>query len=140
MKTNSTVMLRLMFIVGAIVDGAIAVSWFLIASGAGIPNILNGYTGAGSDYQLAMYVGAMFMAGWTILLAWGAIKPVERRDLLLITSALLFLSVIVELVVYGDMLGGGGFVFGVTKRVVLSAAATAVYFYSFRSQRNPYST
>jgi len=34
------------------------------------------------DSQLAMYVGAMFMAGWTILLAWGAIKPVERRDLL----------------------------------------------------------
>jgi hypothetical protein len=140
MKTNSRVMLRLMFIVGAIVDGAIAVSWFLIASGTRIPNILNGYTGAGSDYQLAMYVGAMFMTGWTILLSWGAIKPVERRDLLLITSILLFLSVIVELVFYGDMLRGAGFVFGVTKRVVLSTAATAVYFYSFRSQRNLHST
>ena len=133
-------MLRLMFILGAIVDGAIAVSWFLIASGTRIPNILNGYTGAGSDYQLAMYVGAMFMTGWTILLAWGAMKPVERRDLLLITSTLLFLSVIVELVFYGDMLGGGGFVFGVTKRVVLSTAATAVYFYSFRNQKNSHST
>jgi len=140
MKTNSTVILRLMFIVGAIVDGAIAVSWFLIASGARIPNILNGYTGTGSDYQLAMYVGAMFMTGWTVLLAWGAIRPVERRDLLLITSALLFLSVIVELLFYGDMLGGGGFVLGVTKRVVLSTAATAVYFYSFRNQRNANST
>ena len=140
MKTNSTVMLRLMFILGAIVDGVIAVSWFLIASGTRIPNILNGYTGAGSDYQLAMYVGAMFMTGWTILLAWGAMKPVERRDLLLITSTLLFLSVIVELVFYGDMLGGGGFVFGVTKRVVLSTAATAVYFYSFRNQKNSHST
>ena len=140
MKTNSTVMLRLMFILGAIVDGVIAVSWLLIASGTRIPNILNGYTGAGSDYQLAMYVGAMFMTGWTILLAWGAMKPVERRDLLLITSTLLFLSVIVELVFYGDMLGGGGFVFGVTKRVVLSTAATAVYFYSFRNQKNSHST
>jgi len=140
MKTDSTVMLRLMFILGAIVDGAIAASWFLIASGAKIPNILNGYTGAGSDYELAMYVGAMFMTGWTILLAWGAMKPVERRDLLLITSTLLFLSVIVELVFYGDMLGGGGFVFGVTKRVVLSTAATAVYFYSFRNQKSPHST
>ena len=129
-----------MFILGAIVDGVIAVSWFLIASGTRIPNILNGYTGAGSDYQLAMYVGAMFMTGWTILLAWGAMKPVERRDLLLITSALLFLSVIVELVVYGDMLGGGGFVFGVTKRVVLSTAATAVYFYSLRNQNKSLSS
>ena len=129
-----------MFILGAVVDGAIAVSWFLIASGMEFPNILNGYTGTGADYQLAMYVGAMFMTGWTILLAWGAVEPVERRDLLLITSILLLLSVIVELVFYGDMLGGGGFTFGVTKRVVLSTAATAVYFYSFRSQRNPRST
>ena len=129
-----------MFILGSAVDGAIAVSWFLIASGARIPNILNGYTGAGPDYQLAMFVAAMFMMGWTILLAWGAINPVERRDLLLITSVLLFLSVIVELVFYRDMLGGGGFVFGVTKRVVLSTAATAVYFYSFRNQKNPHST
>ena len=126
-------MLRLMFILGAIVDGVIAASWFLIASGTRIPNILNGYTGAGPDYQLAMYVGAMFMTGWTILLAWGAIKPVERRGLLLITSTLLFLSVIVELVFYGDMLGGGGFVFGVTKRILLSVVATAVYFHSFRN-------
>ena len=135
MKINSTVMLRLMFILGAIVDGAIAVSWFLIASGADIPNILNGYTGTGSDYRLAMYVGAMFMAGWTILLAWGAIKPVERRDLLLITSILLFLSVVIELVFYSDMLGGG-FIFGAMKRILLSAVATAVYFYSFRNQKS----
>lgn len=136
MRISSASILRLMFILGAVVDGAIAVSWFLIASGARIPNILNGYTGAGSDYQLAMYVGAMFMTGWTILLAWGAIKPVERRGLLLITSTLLFLSVVVELVFYGDMLGGGGFVFGVTKRILLSAVATAVYFYSFRNQKS----
>jgi len=38
MKANS--MLKFMFIVGAVVDGAIAVSWFLIASGWEIPNIL----------------------------------------------------------------------------------------------------
>jgi len=134
MKISSVSILRLMFILGAVVDGAIAVSWFLIASGVGIPNILNGHTGAGPDYQLAMYIAAMFMMGWTILLAWGAIKPLERRDLLLITSALLLLSVAVELVIYGGILGGSGFVFGVTKRVALSTAAITVYFYSFRRQ------
>lgn len=140
MKIRSTPMLRFMFILGAVVDGAIAVSWFLIASGARIPNILNGYTGTGSDYQLAMYVGAMFMAGWTILLAWGAIKPVERRGLLLITSVLLTLSVIVEIVFFSDKLGGVGFVFGATKRIVLSVLATTVYFYSFKNQKNSYSS
>lgn len=71
--------LQLMFILGAIVDGAIAVSWFLIASGWEIPNIFNGYIGAGLDYQLAMYVAAMFRTGWAVLLAWGALKPIERR-------------------------------------------------------------
>ena len=133
MKISSNRLLKLMFILGAVVDGAIAVSWFLIASGLRIPNILNGYVGTGSDYQLAMYIGAMFMAGWTVLLAWGAIKPVERRGLLLITSAFLFLSVIVELMFFRDMLGGAGFMFGVTKRILLGMLATAIYFYSFRS-------
>jgi hypothetical protein len=138
MKISSNLMLKSMFILGAIVDGAIAVSWFLIASGLRIPNILNGYVGTGSDYQLAMYIGAMFMAGWTIVLAWGAIKPIERRGLLLITSVLLLLSVIVELVFFRDMLGGAGFIFGVTKRILLAAVAIAIYFYSFRSMDKIY--
>ena len=126
MKANS--ILKLMFIVGAVVDGTIAVSWFLIASGWEIPNILNGYIGTGSDYQLAMYGGAMFMAGWAVLLAWGALKPTKRRGLLLITSGFLLLSVIIEFIFFSNMPGGIGFVFGVTKRVVLSALFISVYF------------
>ena len=131
MKLNAASILKIMFIVGAVVDGVIAATWFLIASGIEIPNILNGYTGSGPEYQLTMYIAAMFMSGWTILLIWGALKPVERRDLLLITAALLIISVVVELVFYGSMLGGGGFVFGVTKRLLISTAALAAYFYSF---------
>lgn len=140
MRISSHSMLKSMFILGAVVDGAIAVSWFLIASGLRIPNILNGYIGTGSDYHLAMYVGAMFMAGWTALLAWGAIKPIERRGLLLITSVLLLLSVMVELVFFRDILGGAGFVFGVAKRILLGVLATAIYFYSFKNQGSQYST
>lgn len=125
-------MLKFMFILGAVVDGAIASSWFLIASGWKIPNILNGYTGTGADYQLAMYGGAMFMAGWTVLLSWGALKPIERKGLLLITSGFLILSVIVESVFFSNMLGGMGFVFGVAKRLTLSALFTSAYFYSLK--------
>ena len=132
MKANS--MLKFMFIVGAVVDGAISVSWFLIASGWKIPNILNGYIGTGSDYQLAMYGGAMFMAGWTVLLAWGALKPIERRGLLLITSGFLLLSVIIEFIFFSNMLGGMGFVFGVTKRLFLSVLFTSAYFYSLKTE------
>ena len=132
MKVNR--MLKIMFILGAVVDGAIAVSWFLIASGSKIPNILNGYIGTGPDYQLAMYGGAMFMAGWAVLLAWGALKPIERRELLLITSGFLLLSVIIEFVFFSNMLGGAVFVFGVTKRLILSALFTSAYFYSLQTK------
>lgn len=132
MKANS--ILKLMFIIGAVVDGGIAISWFLIASGWEIPNILNGYIGTGSDYQLAMYGGAMFMAGWAVLLAWGALKPIERRGLLLITSVFLLFSVIIEFVFFSHMLGGAVFVFGVTKRLILSLLFTSSYFYSLKTQ------
>ena len=134
MKANS--MLKFMFILGAIVDGAVAVSWFLIAFGWQIPNILNGYIGSGPDYQLAMYGGAMFMAGWSVLLAWGALKPTERRDLLLITSGFLLLSVIIEFVFFSNMLGGTVFVIGVTKRLVLSVLFTSAYLYSLKTKGN----
>lgn len=126
--------LKLMFILGAVVDGAIAVSWFLIASGWEIPNILNGYIGAGLDYQLAMYIAAMFMTGWAVLLAWGALKPIERRELLLITSGFLLLSIIIEFVFFSNMLGGAVFVFGVTKRLILSVLFTSAYLYSLKTQ------
>ena len=132
MKANS--ILKFMFIFGAVVDGGIAVSWFFIASGWEMPNILNGYIGTGSDYQLAMYGGAMFMAGWTVLLAWGALKPIERRGLLLITSGFLLLSVIIEFIFFSNMLGGMGFVFGVTKRLFLSVLFASAYFYSLKTE------
>ena len=44
MKIGSALILRLMFIFGAVIDGVIAVPWSLIASGTRISNILNGYT------------------------------------------------------------------------------------------------
>lgn len=128
--------LKSMFILGAVIDGAIAASWFLIASGWGIPNVLNGFTGSGPDYQLAMYVGAMFMAGWAVVLAWGALKPIERRGLLLITAGFLLLSVIIELIFFSTMLGGMVFVFGVAKRLALSLLFASAYFYSLKTSCN----
>jgi len=86
------------------------------------------------DYQLAMYVGAMFMAGWAVLLAWGARKPIERRGLLLITAGFLLLSVIIELVAFSNMLGGAMFVFGVSKRLILTVLFTFAYFYSRKAR------
>ena len=127
---KADLMLKKMFVLGSVLDGAIAATWFLIATGWDIPNILNGYTGSGPDYRLAMYVAAMFMAGWAFLLAWGALKPVERRGLLLITAGFLLISVIAEFAFFSHILGGAILVFGVTKRLVLTILFTTAYFYS----------
>lgn len=126
--------LKLIFIVGAVIDGVIAISWFLIAFGWNIPNILNGYVGTGPDYELAMYVGAMFMAGWTVILGWGALKPIERRDILIITSAFLILSVIAEFLFFRSMLGGILFIFGVTKRLIISILFATAWLYSLKHE------
>ncbi|MGB3211410.1 MAG: hypothetical protein WBB19_11955 [Desulforhopalus sp.] len=124
--------MQLLFILGAIIDGMIAVSWFLIASGWNIPNILNGYVGDGPGYRLAMYIGAMFMAGWTVILGWGALKPIERRDLLIITSAFLTFSVIFEFLFFKTILGGSVFMFGVAKRLIISISFAVAWFYSLK--------
>lgn len=122
--------LKILFVVGSIIDGMIAISWFLIASGWNIPNILNGYVGDGPGYQLAMYVGGMFMAGWSVILAWGAFNPFDRKDLLIITAVFLTLSVIFEIVFFKTMLGGKVFVFGVAKRLILSILFSFAWFKS----------
>jgi hypothetical protein len=136
MKTNINSILKSVFILGAILDGGNAVSWFLIASGIEIPSILSGYIGSGQDYQFAMYIAAMFMASWTIILGWGAFDPIKRRDLLLIAAIYLLLSVIIEFVFYSHILGGGLFIFGVSKRLFLVVLFSFVYFYSMKHNAN----
>ncbi len=70
MNTKAVFWLKLSFLIGTIADAIVALNWYMIAFGINIPNYLNGHTGAGPDYQLAMYIAALFMTGWTIILAW----------------------------------------------------------------------
>jgi len=136
MKTNINSILKSVFILGAILDAGIALSWFLIAGGIEIPSILSGYIGTGQDYQFAMYVAAMFMASWAVILGWGSFKPIQRRGLLLITALFLFFSVLIEIIFYSSILGGGVFIFGVSKRLFLVLLFSIVYFYSIKQNAN----
>lgn len=117
---DSRVLARRVFILGALLDGVIAVSWFLIAYGVSLPNILNGYVSVNDDYRLAMFIAALFMSAWTVLLVWGAFSPVERKGLLLITASFLILSVILEALFYMPILAGVGFYIGCVKRLGIS--------------------
>jgi len=136
MKIDSYTMLKYAFVFGAIVDGTIAISWLLIASGLSIPNILNGHVGNGEDYQLAMFIAAMFLLGWGVILAWGSINPVERRGVLIITAVFLLISVALEVMFFSDILGGGWFIFGVSKRIFLIILFSTAYFHSFIKPNN----
>ena len=130
MASRGLQLLKLSFLIGAIADSVVAVNWFLIASGSEIPNMMCGFSGTGSEYRFAMYIAALFMAGWAAILAWGWFKPFERKGLLLITAVLLLLSIVLELVFYRSLLGGSGLVFGVGVRVALIAKFCTIYFYS----------
>jgi hypothetical protein len=123
-------LLKLSFLIGAVADALVAVNWFLIAAGANIPNLMCGLVGTGAEYRFAMYISALFMAGWSAILAWGWFRPHERKDLLIITAVLLLVSIALELVFYRPILAGPGFIIGIGLRVALITKFSISYFYS----------
>ena len=126
-------LLKLSYLVGAVADAVVAINWFLIAKGVEIPNMMCGLLGTGEEYRFAMYISALFMAGWAAILAWGWFRPIERKGLLLITAVLLLVSMIIELAFYRSILEGSGFVFGLSVRAALIVKFSASYFYSRNS-------
>ena len=129
-------LLKLSFAIGTIADSVVAANWFLIASGVEIPNLMCGLIGEGEHYQFAMYIAALFMAGWAAIFAWGWSRPFERKGLLLITAVLLLISIVLEIALWRPPLGGSGFVFGVGMRVALIAKFCTSYFYSRETVSN----
>jgi len=80
---TATTMLRISFLVGAITDGLAIIPMVFPRIGS---SLFGGdFTRLGPEYRYAMGIGASLMAGWTALLFWGAINPIERRDILILT-------------------------------------------------------
>ena len=134
MNSRKVQLLKLSFTIGTIADGIVAINWFVIASGISIPNMLSGYSESGIGYQFAMYIAAIFMTGWTVILFWGLQKPEERKDLLIITAVLLLISIILELIFFQEILIGTAFWIGVILRLLLIAKFSFSYFYSFQGK------
>ncbi|MDD5399029.1 MAG: hypothetical protein PHU70_08125 [Dehalococcoidia bacterium] len=72
---NRKMLLIAAYLIGAVVDAAVSIPMFSMAFSGDYTNEVS--------YTLAS--GAILMIGWTFLLLWAAYKPVERRDVLLIT-------------------------------------------------------
>lgn len=75
--------LRLCYWIGAIFDAVMVfplLSPKILGIMFGIPDF-----NPGLDFRMISFVGAALMAGWTVLLIWADRRPLERRDILLIT-------------------------------------------------------
>jgi len=134
MNQRAIQLLKLSFVIGTIADGLVAVNWYLIAFGFSIPNIMTGYSDSGTGYEFAMYIAALFMTGWAILLFWGLFKPADRRDLLIITAVLLLISIILEFLFFQKLFIMNTFLIGVTLRLLLIGKFSFSYFYSIRNK------
>ena len=74
--------LRIAFIVGAITDG-VALLPMVFPS---LAKILWGLDGMPASFWFAMHYGAALMLGWTGLLIWAAIRPIERKFVAVLTA------------------------------------------------------
>ena len=67
--------LRIAFIAGAVTDAG-ALLPMLLPSQA---SLVWGLDGLPASFWFAMNYGAALMLGWTVLLVWAALRPMERR-------------------------------------------------------------
>jgi len=91
-------LLKIAFILGAIID-AIALFPMLIPS---ISKLMWGFENTQGEYYFAMYMGASLMTGWTILLVWASIRPLERRIIALFTVFVIWGIVAAEVIAMVD--------------------------------------
>lgn len=84
-KTHKYRFILFVYIFGAFMDFISAIEMFTSAIlGINSPFIGLGFSIDGDlAYRYIMIVAATFMLSWTILLIWGAHKPIERRALLI---------------------------------------------------------
>lgn len=91
---NKIILLKLSLWAGAVFDGLVLFPMLSPEIGGkifGIPNF-----NRGMDYRYAMLIGASLMAGWTSLLIWAAMKPIERKAVFILTVFPVLIGLIIS--------------------------------------------
>jgi hypothetical protein len=83
MNKNVILWLRISYWAGAVLDLAAGLMMLLPTLFAFMNKPVDFQPGL--DFRYAMGMGAALMFGWTILLIWADLKPLERKDILPIT-------------------------------------------------------
>lgn len=136
MKVKAISLLKLSFLIGTVADFIVAINWLLISQGFQSASIISGFQSSGPAYEFTMFLCSLFMFGWTAILFWGYFNPIARRDLLIITSSMLLISIIFELLLFYDLLMSKGFIIGIVLRLVLITKFSFSYFYSKKDVPN----
>lgn len=82
-KEAATLLIQIAFLVGAVTDGLAIIP--MLSYRVGVWLFGGGSSRNSYEYRYAMGMGASLMAGWTFLLLWGVVNPIERREILLLT-------------------------------------------------------
>jgi len=85
--------IKSVYLIGFLLDGLTGIDMIVstfMPSAVAIP-----YTSTASSFRFAMGWGAALMIGWTLLLLWGALKPIERRSVLLFTIIPVVLGLVI---------------------------------------------
>jgi hypothetical protein len=130
-SNRKVAVLKTVFLIGAIADGVLAIEWFLISLGlVDLPMHPTFFTGSGQDFQFVLSIAALFMMGWAILLYWGSLNPIERRGLLLLTAALLFIAILSDGMIFGHLFSAQQIVLGTSVKLSLVILFAGSYWYS----------
>jgi hypothetical protein len=76
-------LLQIAFLAGAVTDGLAVIP--MLSRRIGTALFGGDRSRDNIEYRFAMGIGAALMAGWTLLLLWGAASPIARRAILLLT-------------------------------------------------------
>ena len=130
---DNTVVLKTAFLIGAVADGVIAIEWFLISLGlVDLPVHPSFFVGSGQDFQFVLSIGGLFMMGWAFLLYWGSFRPIERRGVLLLTAAMLFIAILSDGIVFGHLFSTKQIVLGTSVKLSLVILFAGSYWHSRR--------
>ena len=128
---DNTVVLKTAFLIGAVADGVIAIEWFLISLGlVDLPVHPSFFVGSGQDFQFVLSIGGLFMMGWAVLLYWGSFRPIERRGVLLLTAAMLFIAILSDGIVFGHLFSTKQIVLGTSVKLSLVILFAGSYWHS----------
>jgi len=130
-SNRKVVMLKTAFLVGAVVDGLIAIEWLLISWGlVDMPIYPSFFLGSGQDFRFVLSVAGLFMMGWALLLYWCSLKPIERRGILLLTAVMLFLAILSDAIIFGHLFSTQQIVLGTSVKLFLVIMFAGSYWYS----------